>query len=147
MESHESEKAEASTYRNNECSVHYDGSKKHAKKKICPAEEDDIDNRMQKKGSELTSSSFSKGQDYRLRKRKWRKEKQWKIRGHLPDTSTKQKFIVNAQMWKSSFTITNLQMKLGGYTAKKSRFLNMHEVQSLEEAISLGFLLVRSNKS
>ena len=26
-------------------------------------------------------------------------------------------------------------------------FLNMHEVQSLEEAISLGFLLVQSNKS
>ena len=47
-----------------------------------------------------------------------------------------------AQMWKSSFTITNLQMKLGGYTAKKSCFLNMHEVQSLEEAILLVFLFV-----
>ena len=43
--------------------------------------------------------------------------------------------------------VTSLRMNDGGYTARLSRFQNMGEVQLLEEATALGFVLIKSKQS
>jgi hypothetical protein len=147
MESHTSEKAETSICNNNEGSKHHNPTERQTKRKLGQVDTDVMDNRLPKDSNELTSYPVSKEQDYQLKKKKWRKEKDWKKRGHLPNAATKRKFVINAQVWKSSAMISKLETKLGGYTAKSSRFEKVHEIGSLEEAISLGFLLVKSENS
>lgn len=122
---------EESMYKNNVCMENV-------------VEVDDISHSPTKrKGDEIILITSDKKPKYNSRKKKWRKEKKWAKYGHLPSSSTKEKFIDNAKVWKISTLVSDLRMKDGGYTAMPSCFRNMPEIQSLEEAISLGFLLVK----
>ena len=91
--------------------------------------------------------SSNKGMGYKQQKKKWRDEKDWKEYGHLPRPSTNKKYVGKSQVWKMLTLVTSLRMNDGGYTARLSRFQNMGEVQLLEEAMALGFVLIKSKQS
>jgi hypothetical protein len=118
-----------------------------AKKRPLYIEECDNTNKQQpkKKGNEPRGLSLKKDQRYKLWKKAKQEEKHWRKYGHTPRRSTKQKTIGNSQAWKTSFLTTDLRMNFGGYTARSSRFLNLPEIQSLDEAISLGFVVLKSS--
>jgi hypothetical protein len=83
--------------------------------------------------------------NYKRWKKNEQEEKNWKEYGHLPRTSTKKKIFGNSQRWETSILTTDLRMDRGGYTARSSTFLKLPEIQSLDEAIALGFFVLKSS--
>lgn len=81
---------------------------------------------------------------YRLSRKREQEKKNWDKYGHLPRPSTKEKYIGSSRPWKSSLIATNLSMKAGGYTSMPSGFKHLPDIQSLEEAKALGFIIVKS---
>jgi hypothetical protein len=117
---------------------------KHIKRKLSLVE--DRDQLPERYYDDLTSSTLNKKQKYQVRKKNWRREKHWTKHGHLPTTSTKRNFIGNAEAFTTPHMIANSQIKDGGYTSKSSCYRHTPDLRSLEEAISLGFLLVKSRE-
>lgn len=81
---------------------------------------------------------------YRLSRKREQEKKNWDKCGHVPRPSTKEKYVGGSQPWKTSVIATKLSMKAGGYTSTPSSFKNLPEIQSLEEATALGFIIVKS---
>jgi hypothetical protein len=98
-----------------------------------------------KKGGDPTESSGSEF-NYKHWKKKKQGEKDWKEHGHLPRPTVKKNYVGNSKEWKTSLIETSLRLNLGGYTAKLTDFSSMPEIRTLEDAIDLGFVLVKSDK-
>lgn len=116
------------------------------KRKLGPEENHVTEQPPKKKKKNFATSSSNKKTEYKHRKKQWREEKDWRKYGHLPRPSTKAKVFPSSHTWKSSSLITNLRMNDGGYTSRSRRFQNTAEVGSLEEALALGFVLIKSEK-
>ena len=115
------------------------------KKRVLHLEDDNSSEQPLKKKSVDSAALHLKGGDsYKRQKKKKDEEKHWKDHGHLPKTSTKKRTFANSQVWKSSFLTTDLCMDLGGYTARSSKLLNLPHIQSLDEAIAFGFVVLKS---
>jgi Cu/Zn superoxide dismutase len=99
---------------------------------------------FKKKSVDSAALHFKNNDTYKHRKKKKDEEKHWKDHGHLPKTSTKKKSFANSQVWKSSFLTTDLRIDLGGYTARSSKLLKLPDIQSLDEAIAFGFVILKS---
>jgi hypothetical protein len=99
---------------------------------------------MEEKKTDFTTRSFTRRKIYRRLKKKEREEKNWDKTGHLLRTSTAKKYASNSKVWKTSLSITNIPIKEGGYVSKTSNFDNLPEIELLEDAISKGFVLVKS---
>ena len=89
-----------------------------------------------------TSMLIGKG-EFNRRKREKQKEVEWKKYGHL--LRPFMKYIGNFQGQKALCTVSDLPTRQGGYTSKASRFKNHSKIQSLDKAMALGFVLVKSS--
>lgn len=82
---------------------------------------------------------------HRHLKKTKQKEEGWKKHGHLPRISTTKKYVSSSKAWKTSSLITNLHINDGSYTSRAFNNQNISEIQSVESAIAMGFVLVESN--
>jgi hypothetical protein len=135
---------EVAAYNGDRTSTH--GNDENSKRQLCLEESDDTSDRPPKKPCYTSNASTLNDKvGSKRRKKEKREEVDWKKHGHLPRPSTKRKYVNNSLEWKTPFTISDLQMKFGGYSSKSSRFQNVPDVQSLDEAIALGLVLVKSS--
>lgn len=143
IETYEIEKDEETIYSDKE--EPNGGNNINTKRKFRPEIEEIIELPCLKKGRDLTKSSSNNKLNYKHRKKKIQDEKDWKEYGHLPRPTVKKNYIGNSKEWKTSLIETDLRLNLGGYTAKLTDFSNAPEIQTLEDAIALGFVLVKSD--
>lgn len=115
------------------------------KRKLSLEEEEDVAKQPpKKKGGDPTTLPPAGGKARRLRRKNDAKEKDWKEFGHLPRASISRKYASSSQLWKTSLLTTKLRMTKGGYTSRAYNFQDMPEIQSLEHATSLGFVVIKS---
>ena len=143
IETYEIEKDEETIYSDEE--EPNGGNNINTKRKFRPEIEEIIELPCLKKGGDPTKSSSNNKLNYKHWKKKIQDEKDWKDYGHLPRPTVKKNYIGNSKEWKTSLIETNLRLNLGGYTAKLTDFSNAPEIQTLEDAIALGFVLVKSD--
>ena len=135
---------EVVTYNNNQTSTCI--SSNDTKRWLFPEESEDASYQPLIRACSVTDTSMliHKG-EFNRRKREKQKEVEWKKYGHLSRPSTKWKYIGNSQGQKASCTVSDLPTNQGGYTSKASRFKNHSKIQSLDKAMALGFVLVKSS--
>jgi hypothetical protein len=118
----------------------------HKKRELSLEDDDNMAEQPPKKKNNDSPVLHRKNTDaYKRLKKAKEEEKHWIEYGHLPRPSTKQKIYGNSQVWKSLMLATDLRMDLGGYTSRSSKLLKLPEIQSLEEAISMGFVVLKSS--
>lgn len=143
MDACENAKDEAVTYSDDEKEICGDNSS--VKRELPLDEEDNIAERPPKKGcTDLATTSLTIRQALRRSRKKRQEEEHWKEYGHLPRPSTTKKYVSGSQVWKTSLLITKLRMCDGGYTSRANNFQNVTEIQSLDDAMSRGFVLIKS---
>lgn len=99
---------------------------------------------LEEKRTDLTAKSFNNRKIYRRMKKNKQERNYWDRNGHLLRTSTSQKYVSTSKEWKTSSSITDFRVKDGGYTSRSRNFDDLPEIESLEDAVSVGFLLVKS---
>lgn len=122
------------------------GNSSNTKRKFRPEKGERTELPCLKKGGDPTKPSSNGEFNYKHRKKIRQAEKDWKEHGHLPRPTVKKNYIGNSKEWKTSLVVTSLRLNLGGYTAKLADFSNMPEIRTLEDALELGFVLVKSDK-
>jgi hypothetical protein len=122
------------------------GNSSNTKRKFRPEKGERIELPRLKKGGDPTKSSSDSEFNYKHWKKRKQGEKDWKEHGHLPRPTVKKNYVGNSKEWKTSLIETSLRLNLGGYTAKLTDFSSMPEIRTLEDAIDLGFVLVKSDK-
>jgi hypothetical protein len=122
------------------------GNSSNTKRKFRPERGERIELPLLKRGGNPTKSSSTSEFNYKHWKKRRHGEKDWKEHGHLPRPAVKKIYVGNSKEWKTSLIETSLRLNLGGYTAKLTDFSSMPEIQTLEDAIDLGFVLVKSDK-
>lgn len=120
------------------------GGDNSTKRPSCPEDKGDVSDRPSKKARNTFSPPVLPGKGgFKRRKKEKREEADWKKYGHLSRPSTKRKYINTSQVHKTSCIVSNLPIKKGGYTSKPSNFKDTPEVQTLDDALALGLVLVK----
>ena len=133
---------EVVTYNNNQTLTCI--SSNNTKRWLFPEESEDASYQLLIRACSVTDTSMLIGKgEFNRRKREKQKEVEWKKYGHLLRSSTK--YIGNFQGQKALCTVSDLPTRQGGYTSKASRFKNHSKIQSLDKAMALGFVLVKSS--
>lgn len=111
-------------------------------------EEEDMAKRPLKRKSDDSDAPPLTGREIhrRLKKTK-RKEEGWKKHGHHPRIATTKKYVSNSKVWKTSSLITNTRINDGGYTSRAINNQHISEIQSVESAIAMGFVLIQSTNA
>jgi hypothetical protein len=117
----------------------------HVKGKL-PLEEGEctIERQSKNTSKKFDTANQSVREAYRRSKKKRAEKEEWDKYGHLPRLSTIEKSISDAKIWKTLPLITDFCMDDGGYTSRSRNFDNVPEIQSLEEAMCKGFVVIKS---
>lgn len=133
---------EMTAYRGSEEQTH--DADNYIEYKICLENEDAAKRSLKRKTSDSGAPLLTGQQMHRRLKKTKRNEEEWKKNGHLPRKSTTKKYVTSSKAWKTSSLITNLRMNDGGYTSRVINNRRISEIQSVESAIAMGFVLVES---